>query len=112
MSGLRNWILDDNGEPKLATLGEWMNFCSDGRRIVAQEQVGQYWISTIFLGIDHNWGEGAPILWETMIFAHAANHRWDQKQDRCAGSREQAEAMHARMVDFVRSNHPIPSPPF
>ena len=25
-------------------------------------------VSTVFLGLDHNFGEGAPILFETMIF--------------------------------------------
>lgn len=37
-------------------------------RIVAHDTVGHYFVSTVFLGLDHNWGEGPPILWETMIF--------------------------------------------
>lgn len=41
----------------------------DRARIVAQTQVGERWISTVFLGIDHGWGQRhAPVLWETMIF--------------------------------------------
>lgn len=41
----------------------------DGNRIVKQEQIGEYWVSTVFLGLDHNWGwEGPPVLFETMIF--------------------------------------------
>lgn len=27
-----------------------------------------YRVSTVFLGIDHNWGEGPPLLFETMVF--------------------------------------------
>ena len=26
------------------------------------------WISTMFLGLDHQWGEGPPLLYETMVF--------------------------------------------
>lgn len=32
------------------------------------------WISTVFLGLDHSWGLGQPVLWETMIF-HGGNQR-------------------------------------
>lgn len=42
------------------------------RNIVKQENVGQYWVSTVFLGLDHNffrWREGGvPLLFETMVF--------------------------------------------
>jgi hypothetical protein len=52
----------------------WGTWFEDSRktRIVAQDQVGDYWVSTVFLGIDHSfspWGKrGPPILFETMIF--------------------------------------------
>ena len=27
------------------------------------------WVSTVFLGIDHNfWGKGKPLIFETMVF--------------------------------------------
>jgi len=38
-------------------------------RIVKQQKVGKYWVSTVFLGLDYNWtGQGKPILFETMVF--------------------------------------------
>lgn len=30
-----------------------------------------YWISTVFLGLDHSWNGGPPLIFETMVF-----HRW------------------------------------
>jgi hypothetical protein len=51
--------------------------------------------------MDHQWGEGPPILWETMVFGGPM----DQEQDRCGGSREQAEAMHAHMVKRVKERN-------
>ncbi len=55
-------------------------------------------VSTVFLGLDHNFGDGPPILWETLVFGGPMNGQ----QTRCAGSREQAEAMHEKMVQLVK----------
>ena len=55
-------------------------------------------ISTVFLGIDHRFGdEGEPILFETMIFG--GEH--DEYQIRCS-TWEQAEANHEIAVRKVR----------
>lgn len=37
-------------------------------KIVAQENVGNARVSTVFIGLDHSWGNGPPILFETMVF--------------------------------------------
>lgn len=35
---------------------------------VAQDVINNVKISTVFMAIDHNYGDGQPILFETMIF--------------------------------------------
>jgi hypothetical protein len=30
--------------------------------------IGDVRVSTVFLSLDHNWGHGPPLLWETMVF--------------------------------------------
>jgi len=56
----------------------------------------EYYVSTVFLGLDRQHGDGPPLLFETMVFE-------DNKeifQDRCS-TYEEAEEMHieaARMV--------------
>jgi hypothetical protein len=93
-----HWILDDKGRPIQADLFTWARWFGSRERVVAQETIGQNMVSTIFLGIDHSFtDEGPPILWETMTFGAKLN----QHQLRCAGSREQAEAMHEEMVRLV-----------
>lgn len=64
------YILDENGDPKPASLMQWAKWYETNQkgRIVAQEHVGDVFISTVFLALNHNWGDGPPILWETMIF--------------------------------------------
>ena len=46
----------------------WSKWMSEVDRHVKKEYIGDYWVSTVFLGIDHNWGAGNPILFETMVF--------------------------------------------
>lgn len=63
------YILDDQGEPhpcsdRLA----WEHWFESDRRIVAQTWTNNVFVSTIFLGLNHNYVGGPPILWETMAF--------------------------------------------
>lgn len=45
-------------------------------RIVKQEFVGDFWVSTVFLVIDHAHNGGKPLLFETMVFDNC-NIVWD-----------------------------------
>lgn len=35
---------------------------------VAQTDVGPYWVSTVWLGLDHSLGGYPPVIFETMVF--------------------------------------------
>lgn len=95
------YILNKDGEPllepDLMTWGKAFEKASD--RIVKQEHIGDLFVSTVFLGLDHSFGDGPPILWETMVFKKGTYD--DLKMDRCSGTREQALAMHQAMVERV-----------
>ena len=54
-------------------------------------------VSTVFLGLDHNYGEGKPVLFETMVFGGAH----DGEMERYT-TWEEAEEGHKRMVDKVK----------
>lgn len=62
------YILDENGDPKVVGLIEWGEWMEVADRTVAKSQVGEVEVSTVFLGLDHNFGDGEPLLFETMIF--------------------------------------------
>ncbi len=97
-----HYILDASGEPRLeADLITWAKAFEGQNRSVALDQIGASRISTVFLGLDHRFGgdSGPPILWETMVFGGPL----DEEQERCGGSREQALAMHARMLARVKA---------
>lgn len=55
--------------PSLNKLGQFMAKRPHKKR-VRSTYIGKYWVSTVFLFIDHNWlHDGEPLLFETMIFA-------------------------------------------
>lgn len=37
-------------------------------KIVKQDTIGHYFISTIWLGLDNSFGGGKPLIFETMVF--------------------------------------------
>lgn len=52
-----------------AGLLEWAQDISDfSKKLVKQERVGRFWISTVWLGLDHSFGYGEPKIFESMVF--------------------------------------------
>lgn len=68
----------------------WYEASRNVRRVASTEAHGVR-VSTIFLGLDRSFGEGKPLLFETMIFGGPHG----EYQDRCT-TWEEAEAMHAK----------------
>jgi len=99
----KKFILNDSGEPKpCESILEWGAWFEVSDRRVALDIDGEYCISTVFLALDYGFGwQDTPIVWETMVF-HGREGMWF---DRCGGSREQAEAMHATMVGKVKEEN-------
>lgn len=98
VSASRYFILKD-GKPVAADdFTEWANWYEEYDRAVKKTQVGSYEVSTVFLGIDHNWSdEGPPVLFETMVFGDGA---YDEQCDRCC-TLEEARKQHEAMVRLV-----------
>lgn len=60
-----------------------------------------YWVSTVFLGVDHNFTsveETEPLLFQTVIWK---NYNQEVYQTRCS-TWEQAEAMHSEAIAWVK----------
>lgn len=91
--------LDARGEPVFepdpTAWSRWFETSFVQRVVGSTPLTDDVSVSTIFLGLDHNYAStGPPVLWETMIFGGPL----DQTQVRCAGSREQAQAMHHHLL--------------
>lgn len=92
------YILDDDRRtPKPChSLTEWARSLDPAYRQTAEDVIDGVRISTVFLGLDHQFGKGPPHLWETMILG--GEH--DDYCDRYS-SHEDAIAGHARAVALV-----------
>lgn len=91
--GLR-YILDEQGEPvPCDDITEWGHFYEnkDARRVAQDRDEGpdkiDVWISTVFLALDHQYGKGPPILWETMVFGGPLDGEQDRYSSRAAALR-------------------------
>lgn len=86
MRGLGYYVLDDDGAPRpvenVLEWGKW--FAENGeRRVLLQThlraQGGDMAVSSVFLGIDHGFTEGEPVLWETMVFDSPDGNRYQRR---------------------------------
>lgn len=96
-----HWYILDGHTPVASDPTAWAIWfeANQDTRVVRQEKVNGAAISTVFLGIDHSYGDGPPILFETMIFGGEHN----DYQDRCS-TWKQAEAMHETACALARGN--------
>jgi hypothetical protein len=87
---------DRQGRP--ITFEQWARTLEHDRRVAFDALPGCE-ISTVWLGIDHNFGKGPPLIFETMIFGGPDD--LDRSQWRYA-TEEEARAGHVRAVELAR----------
>ena len=67
-------------------LMKWARWFETAERHVANDYVGKIQVSTVFLGIDHSFSGGRPLLFETMIFGGKHDeyqkryHTWEEAE--------------------------------
>jgi hypothetical protein len=94
----KRYILDGKRAVECGDLMTWAKwFENAGNRRVADETIDGVRVSTVFLSLDYSFGDGPPMLFETMVFGGSL----DQEQDRCT-TWDEAEAMHEAMVARVK----------
>jgi hypothetical protein len=93
------YILDGTKPVLEPDLMKWAKWFETANRRVAQSQINNVRISTVFLGLDHSWNGPPPLLFETMVFGG----KHDELQKRCS-TWEEAEKQHNAACDLVREN--------
>ena len=91
------YILDGKTAVRESDLMKWGAWMETNSRTVRKDAIGEARVSTVFLGLDHDFGGGPPLLFETMVFGGPL----DQEQARCS-TWEAAEKMHELMCKAVR----------
>lgn len=108
---------DRKGEP--ITMREWVILHSVLEYVrVAWDEVGPYHVSTVWLGLNHNWAGGTPIIFESMVFASETSvskeieTEWgtlpsvayhESFNQRRYSTEDEAHAGHAQLVEDVRA---------
>lgn len=90
------------------TREEWYRSMDDkrGRRKVRTHYMGNVWVSTVFLGLDHAMihGGNEPLVFETMIFVDGS--MGGDYQARCSTWRQALE-MHWTAVDSAEKEYKV-----
>lgn len=68
------------------------------RTTVTDPEGREYDVSTVWLGMDHGWGDGRILIYETMVFGPQP---WNKQCWRYS-SDEEAGRGHARVVEAIR----------
>lgn len=123
---LGEYILDKQGNPvPERDYLAWARWYEHANRSVAFTEFAWGAVSTVFLGLDHNFQSSAeedplghkPVLWETMVFQNATDQertewesngmpvrRWGGSRDcRRYASREDALVGHREIVEQCRT---------
>ena len=96
---------DRQGEP-LETLA-WARLHSDPEyKRVALTELGGYTVSTVWLGLNHNWGQGPPLIFETMVFGGGGSadldmDRYSTEAQALAGHEETCLLIRATMQETL-----------
>ena len=111
-----HYVLDARGrpvqQPDALAWSQWFE-TSHEERIVAKTYIGDVEVSTVFLGLDHNFsGHGEPILWETMVFGGPLDEECDRYRSLATAIRRhqhfvrrvQQRMPKAKLVHMPRAN--------
>lgn len=92
------YILEGTTPKKCDDLIAWANWLENNNRTVIKTKTDDdsVEVSTVFLGLDHSFDSGNPLLFETLVFGG----NFDGEMDRYS-TWEQAEVGHAEMVKKV-----------
>lgn len=100
---MSDWYRRDGSGPvpfeEIGTI-EWGGNAPVGNDTVG-EGLDRAQVSTVFLSLNHQWNDGPPLIFETMVFGG----RFDQTQERYA-TEEEALAGHRRWVARVAEPSP------
>jgi hypothetical protein len=84
------------------SLEQWAVYHEVQNKRVAETDVEDFWVSTVWLGLDHSYGDGPPLIFETMVFPKDGPmlERYCERYP----SEDAARAGHDRAVAWTRDH--------
>jgi len=95
------YILEGHEPKPVKDLLEWARWfeISNNRKVARTQISDDVIVSTVFLGLDHQYGDGPPLLFETMIFGGPL----DEQMNRYS-TWDEAEKGHQEMVEKAKNS--------
>lgn len=82
------------------SLEAWARWFETADRKVAYDEIGEMRVSTVFLGLDHDFsGKGPPLIFETMVFA---GKTWNETACHRCTTWNEAIAQHEKEVKRLK----------
>lgn len=105
---MKHYVLDGKLAKLCPNLYEWGQWFETANRAVAKTKIGDILVSTVFLGLDHNFSdEGDPLLFETLVFDSEGEggemlryFTWDEAE---AGHKEMVKRIEAQAAISVEA---------
>lgn len=97
------YVLRGHEAVPVASVQEWAKeFHSQNRHVAVTEVAPGVTVSTVFLGLDHGFGDGPPLLFETMIFSD-----YGGGDERRYSTWAEAELGHMEEVERLKNEAPV-----
>jgi len=95
--GTEKYILDGHKAVLEPDLIKWAIWFGTAKRHVAKTEITpEIKVSTVFLGLDHQYGDGPPLIFETMVFGGELDGQMERYS-----TWEEAETGHKQWVGKV-----------
>lgn len=95
---VKYYILDDDDNPiAVSNVIEWAKWFDRAYRHIGYDNIGDASVSTVFLGLNHNYFGGKPLLYETMILGG----KHDKYQEQYS-TKQEAMAGHQKAIELVK----------
>src|SRR5215468_4686936 len=99
------WKLDGKLAVPCDDVIEWGQWMETANRRVALTEVGPLRVSTVFIGLDHNFfaHSDRPLIFETMIFGTDAKHETSESYCGRYSTWDEAEKGHAEAIKVAQA---------
>ena len=90
--------------PMAVDVMTWAMQFQDANRQIGDDMVGNVRVSTVFLGLNHNFRDGEPLLFETLIFGGPLDGEMWRYSTYDQAERGHAEAVTAAKIAAAKIN--------
>ena len=95
----RHYFLNPDHSYRPCDLLTWARQFESEDRQVADDEINGCRVSTVWLGTDHNYFGGSPLVFETMVFQSRGNDKYCTRHT----TWEQALAGHQEAIEWVKN---------